>query len=1105
MTEGSEKETLLRQNCELKYQTSSIPFTSYKFFQMKKSILLFIVSFLTVTVSAQYHPTTPPGTFRSKDNPYYWKNRPPYAGYWQQDVAYKIDATIDETTDILDGHEILTYWNNSPDTLPFVFFHLYQNMNLKGGHVENLNRNNNSKPKLGKYQSQGLGEPIEYIRVNGKDLKTVTDFTVMKVFLEKPILPGDSIVFDIKFKTYWDSDGSLRSRFKVFDAYGFRHYDGVHWYPRICVYDKKFGWDTFQHLGKEFYGDFGSYEVSLNFSSNYVIGATGTLQNRSEVLPDELRQKLDVNNFANKTWDSPPSVVTPYNKDERKTWKYFAENVHDFAFTADPTYRMGEAEWNGIKVYTLAQEPHASGWVKVADYMAMCLKLFSEDFGMYAWPQITAADARDGMEYPMLNLDGGSFPGSNGLYSHELGHEWFFGMVGNNETYRAALDEGFTQFLTAWALTNIDEKQNWRGNYRNKYYQRYKEPVSATDGNVYLGYLFDAIKGTEPEPLNTHSDAFDGALGHGGGYRHVYFKTATMLYNLQYVLGDTLFQNAMKHYFNQWKICHPYFEDFRNSIISYTHNDLNWFFDQWLETTKTIDYGIKCVKKGKEKDSYRILFKRYGRMEMPLDFTVTSKDDKQYDFYIPNTWYQKKTEAMVLPKWYGWDKLHKTYTATVTVPGGIKNVQIDLTNRLADVNMLDNSKKCPVDFRFDSQVSNASDWKHYKLFWRPDLWYNSMDGFQTGLHLEGNFYNYRHIFSLTAWYNTALLQNATYDYGLTKGQLKYHQPVALNFSYRTNIRRGFYQMFFNANGKYLDGLVKGSLGVDMDLNKRSSLSITVNSLYRHDSTAAAYALYPGEWGLNKWNNFVNLSLLRNYNYIGGNGNINISLRSSSLLSDFNYSAISFTENNYQKMGKLDLNTRAIIQYGTGRFPGSSALYLAGANPSELTDNKYLRSRAFVPADWLGYGNTINHFQQGGGLNLRGYAGYLVAQENNGDGNVYTVYKGNSGAAINAELEFDRLVKFAPKFLRNTFKLDTYLFGDAGVIGYKRTDNTNAVSALRADAGIGAALTIKRFLNVLEKTKPLTLRFDVPFFINRSPSAEPDYIKFRWVVGINRAF
>src|SRR5207249_843327 len=150
----------------------------------------------------------------------------------------------------------------------------------------------------------------------------------------------------------------------------------------------------------------------------------------------------------------------------------------------------------------------------------------------------------------------------------------------------------------------------------------------------------------------------------------VYTKTATMLYNLQYVLGDELFQESMKHYFEKWKMCHPYFEDFRAAIIEYSHADLNWFFDEWLETNKNIDYAIKSVRKGKNKNEYIIRFLRKGRMQMPIDFTVFSIDNKSYNFHIPNTWFVKKTNATVLPKWFGWDKLQPSYKAHVIIPEG---------------------------------------------------------------------------------------------------------------------------------------------------------------------------------------------------------------------------------------------------------------------------------------------------------------------------------------------------------------------------------------------------------------------------------------------------
>jgi hypothetical protein len=227
----------------------------------------------------------------------------------------------------------------------------------------------------------------------------------------------------------------------------------VHWYPRICVYDRKFGWDTDQHLGKEFYGDFGSFEVALTFASNYIVEATGYLENEQEVMPKSLREKLDIKNFANKPWEEKASVIIPYIEGDKKTWKYYAINVHDFAFTADPNYRIGEvmAVVNGqsVRCIALAQEGHAGYWQNAAEYTKKIIETFSRDFSPYIWPKIIVADARDGMEYPMLTLDGGYDPSYRDLLIHEVGHMWYFGMVGNNETYRASLDEGFTQFLTA--------------------------------------------------------------------------------------------------------------------------------------------------------------------------------------------------------------------------------------------------------------------------------------------------------------------------------------------------------------------------------------------------------------------------------------------------------------------------------------------------------------------------------------------------------------------------------------------------------------------------------------------------------------------------------
>ncbi len=1053
---------------------------------------------LSVVVSAQpFNPLLPPNTFRNADNPYYWKNKLPFEGYWQQDVHYNIKANIDELTDIISGTQQLEYWNNSPDELEFVFFHLYQNAFQPGSYYENLIHHNGIKPKWGRYEKEGKGTEILKLQADGQNLKRELDNTILKVWLPKPLKSGESIVFDIEFKTYFDGLGGTRRRMKQFNAYGYKHYDGVHWYPRISVYDRKFGWTTDQHLGHEFYGDFGTYDVELTFSSDFVVEATGFLLNKNQVLPDALRQQLDITNFKNKPLFSEPSIITPYNPNERKTWKYHAENVHDFAFTADPTYRIAEVWWNDIQCIGLVQEPHASRWQNSALYVAKIIKTFSEDFGMYAYNKMVAADAQDGMEYPMITLDGGLEPSNHGLFVHEIAHNWFFGMLGSNETYRAAMDEGFTQFLTSWGLEKIDGDTVISRNYKSKYRNEFTRPQLVRESNVYNGYMSDAIL-KEDASLNTHSDGFNGAIRHGGGYRHVYYKTAVMLYNLQYVLGDELFLKAMQHYVSQWKIAHPYMEDFRNSIIQYTKVDLNWFFDQWFETTKNIDYKVGKIRPTENKNEYQITFHRKADMQMPIDFVVIDKKDSSHSFHIPNSWFVKETNASVLPRWIGWDNnLNPTYTATVSIPNGIKDVQIDPTYRLADVNQLNNSKKFPYLLEYDHRIYNSPDRKNYELFGRPDFWYNAYDGLKAGAHLNGNYLTKFHVFNLSVWMNSGLGQ---YNIKEDAGNF---DKYSFHFDYKTSTHKFLKGSEIFGTTRILDGLNLYKIGFSFsDRKEKNILYAYFKSMMRYDRQDLNYLLYPSEWQYNKLNNTLNLGLNHIYEYTKGYGIISLFSKTSAIASDYDYAQLSFSADNKNTFGKIGLNTRLFMQYGTGKnVPYESSLYLAGANPEEMMENKYLRSQTAIPEEWLGYGTATNHLQYGGGLNLRGYAGYLNPEMYK-DSIVYT-YRTNSGASVSTELAFGKLIPFRPKKLSKYFAIDMYLFADAGVVDYGTAINNTWISDVRADAGLGTTFTIKRW-GPLDLVKPLTIRFDMPFFLNRPPAVE-EYFQFRWVLGISRAF
>ncbi|MEC7646380.1 MAG: M1 family aminopeptidase [Bacteroidota bacterium] len=1033
----------------------------------------------------KYNPLAKPNTYQNTDNPNYWKNKMPNKAYWQQDVYYNIQAKIDEETDIITAIEELTYTNNSPDELNIVYFHLYQNAFQPDSYLDELQSQNKKNPKYGEYESKKLGTIIDEITIDGMILDTELDNTILKVYLPSTLKTGMSITFKIKFKTYFD-DGDVRRRMAIFNSWGYKHYNGVHWYPRICVYDAKFGWTKDQHLGKEFYGNFGTFDVELDFASNFVVEATGFLLNRKEVLPKELRKKLDITNFKDKEWNSTPSIITPYKKGERKVWKFHAENVHDFAFTADPTYRIGEAKWKDKVCYSLVQEPHASKWQNAAEFGAECLKVFSEDFGMYVYHKVIVADARSGMEYPMITLDGGSDPGYRDLLAHEIGHMWFFGQVGNNETYRALLDEGFTQFLTAWAMIKID------GEYviedlENTWKQKFKKPTKAIDEEIYYSYINDATKFNDPV-ISTHSDGFHGALRHGGGYRHVYYKTAAMLYNLQYVLGDKLFLDAMKHYFNTWKIAHPYNEDFRNTIIQYTKVDLNWFFDQWLESTKRIDYSVK-VKNN------IVTFKRKSRMQMPIDFRVIANNGKTYEYHIPNNWFIKKTNAIVLPKWHGWDLIHPEYSTTIDVPSGIAEVIIDPTNRLADAYMPDNSSKHNTTVSFNPQLWEYADWKNYEFKYSPDIWWNNYDGMKIGMNLSGGYMNHHHLIDAKFWLNTGALQKDSMVHPNDYDNYSYL------LDYNTNLDKITLNSRLKIRSQFIAGLYTNNISIEKsDKKGNNQLKIKLLSLYRTNSEY----LINKNWDLKKMNNRIDINLQHKYKYPYGNGTLNLALQSSALGSHYDYNTLSFSAKNNNNIEKLKISTRAFFQIGTGsNWAEESKLGLAGANNEEMMNSKFTRADGLITSEYMNYDYTTNYFHSGGGLNLRGYNGYLAPEFNKDNSIAAFNYNGTSGAAFNTEIDFTSYLPFSIR--KNN--ITSYLFADAGIITSENLTKENykeAFSDLRTDAGIGFTYTFRNF-GSLETIKPLIIRFDMPLFLNRPPASDDDFVQMRWIIGINRAF
>ena len=1051
------------------------------------SFTLFMIVVVLNTI-AQYNPIQLPNTYASDDNPNYWKNRKPHSAYWQQDVYYNIKAKLDDEKDLISALMHLEYTNNSSDTLSQLVFHLYQNAFEKGSYASDFHGIIPEKDDTLFQRTE-----VYDVTVNDMSVQVELDNTIMLVKLTSPLLPGEIANVDCSFKTQF---GKISGRMKMYNAWGFKHYNVVHWYPRISVYDHKFGWTTDQHLGSEFYGDFGAFDVELDLPEQYVLDGTGVLLNRNEALPKGLMEKLSISNFANKPWNERPSEVIPASS-KRKVWKFHAENVHDFAWTADPTYRIGVAETilkSGHKVtcYALAQEPHAARWQNAAEYAAKVIDVYSEDFGEYVYHKMIVADARDGMEYPMLTLDGGGDPNYRSLLAHEIGHHWFFGMVGNNEHYRAALDEGFTQFLTSWSISALEGDTIEYSPHGETFKKLYQEKSNVRDQQVYNGFYYASIMQGESPRLNAHSDQFKQPYLYG----QVYSKTATMLYNLQYVLGDELFLDAMKHYFNQWKFCHPYFEDFRASIIQYTKVDLNWFFDQWLESEKTIDYKVNSLKRKKGK--YVLSLSRKG-MQMPLDVSLIDSEGKSYDFYIPNTYFNKKSDATVLPKWYGWDDYNKDYSVEIGLDADIEKVTIDPSGRLADVYQLDNSSKTPVSFEWNDFTKNRFE-KSYTLEWNPTVWYNGYDGLKLGLFFKGNYMETYHKLEAQLWLNTGLFQQSSEfsfsdqdAFNLFNYRFKYSDPLR-------GISRG---LSYTYEFKWVEGLLANDFYFEKELpNEKTTIIAGVEGLYRPRSSDLNYLIYPTLWNADQWNNFSKVELLHNYRYGRSNGKIKSQLRSPFFMSDYSYGFFNLDVINNNRFSFFNWRTRIFGQYGQGQnWAPESQLYAAGANPEQMMDNQLTRSMGIAPDGIYSISNSTGQFQAGGGLNLRGYNNYLLPQLN-GDSLLRMGYVGHTGFAFNTELEFDNVVQIANGF-RKFVELKTYLFGDAGIININRETEQLEFSNVRIDAGAGATLEIKRWGSFTD-FKPLKIRFDMPLFLNRPPANE-EYLAFRWLIGFERAF
>ncbi len=504
--------------------------------------------------------------------------------YWQQHVRYDIRVTLLDSIHTLDGTLSVVYTNHSPDTLNEVWFHLYSNAFQPGSMMDERALAIHSAPiydRIHKLPKSEWGKYwIEHITADGQAATFEITGTIMRVVLQKPLLPGDSVTIAFPFREQIPKQirrSGWMSREGV-------EYSMAQWYPKIAEYDRE-GWQHQEYIAREFYGVYGEFNVQITLPSRYTVGATGQCMN-----PMEVGHGYDQIAAGVKSGLQEPTASSGMT-----TWKFHADHVHDFAWVADDDYIHEWMTWNDtITIHAFYKRWARPIWKKSAlAYSLFALSTYSHHFGPYAYRNFSCTMAGDGgMEYPQLIMITGYRPNPlslAGVIAHEAGHQWFYGMLGSNETRQAFMDEGFTTFATTLSMNRLfGDHQQYPGEAHS--WLDWFVPRFSNKRDNYRFYQEIASQGYE-EPLDIPHDWFreDATAG------LVYGKTAAILNMLQYTLGDSTFAAGMRAYYWKWRFKHPHLLDFERVMEHVSHTDLAWFFDEWFKTTRTVDYEAESV------------------------------------------------------------------------------------------------------------------------------------------------------------------------------------------------------------------------------------------------------------------------------------------------------------------------------------------------------------------------------------------------------------------------------------------------------------------------------------------------------------------------------
>lgn len=589
---------------------------------------------------------------------------------WQQRVDYHMNIDMDAEAHQYHGAMHLEYTNNSPDVLNKLFFHLYFNAFQPGSMMDVRSRTiADPDPRVAsrifnlKPEETGWIK-IKSLQVNGATVKYEENETILEVTLDQPIWPGSVSAIDMT----WDAQVPLQIRRSGRDNREGVSYSMSQWYPKLCEYDYQ-GWHANPYVGREFYGVWGDFDVKISLDKKYMVAAGAYLQNPEAV------------GFG---YEAPGATLNLPSGD-KLLWHFKSFNVHDFVWAADPDYTQKTIMADDGTIMRFVWQKgkgYDEQWEKLPAIMNRARTHMDEHFGQYPYGEYNFIQGGDGgMEYPMATLMTGNRPLNSlvGVAVHEQLHSWYQMVLGSNESLYAWMDEGFTTYAESIVENEIAGEGLTPG----------RNAVDNPMADNYGAYVNLATSGKE-EPMTTHADHYNTNFAYS---LDAYVKGAIFLSQMEYVIGKENFDKGLLNYFHTWRFKHPNPNDVTRVFEKTSGLELDWYREDWVNTTNTIDYSVKSVEEGEGKNT-KVVIERIGRMAMPLDIVVTYGNGDQEMFYAPLEGMRGEKPAE--------SKMHRTVLPdhrwvdpelTFEVPAKLKKIskiEIDPSGRMADINRVNN-------------------------------------------------------------------------------------------------------------------------------------------------------------------------------------------------------------------------------------------------------------------------------------------------------------------------------------------------------------------------------------------------------------------------------